>query len=431
MSATEHYQAAFDEFIPTRAHEPEWMQQLRRAAFARFVELGLPTRRDERWKYTSLRSFAKLPLKPLSGDDADSQARLTGIDEDAATVLFRDGSLSLAGSSFGKLGVETSLRPLEEAWDEGRPHLEALVEEIEDGVQALNFAFAQGGALIRVGADTSLEHPIVVVHEQSANHAWGSSFTLVEAGRFASATIVEAFRGPEGCESLLGGNTFLQVDEGAHLKHILLQEVDVSAFVATRTCARVARDATCRTFTYSSGARLARHDLDMKVTGEGAHLELSAISLLGGTQQIDHCTKVDHSLPRCTSDQLYRNIADGRAHAVFNGLVNVAQDAQETSAEQMNNNLLLTKQARVDTRPQLEIAADDVKCGHGATIGQLNDEELFYLMSRAIPRAQARRLLILGFAADVVERIELDGLRESIRNRIESWLEATAEEHAL
>ena len=419
MSAREEWSARFEALVAAQ-REPAWMTALRRRAWERFLELGLPDRRNERWKYTPLIGFGRQSFVTPEHVESELQFAHDGLTA-KATLATVNGLTALGASDLGRLGVDVAVRPLNEAWDDARAALEARVDRLEDGFEALSFAFAIDGAVVFIGNDVELEEPIQLVRRTLTPNAFAPVLDHVVVGLRARAKVLVRYEdSAEGAFS--GGLTELVVRDGGGLEHVILQNESPKAWHVSNVHATLGRDAFVNSVTLAQGGRIGRHEYDVEILGQGSRVDLNSLSLGRGTQTLDHTTRIHHALPNCESGQLCRTILDDSAHGVFSGMVKVAKDAQLTNAEQLNNNLLLTLEARADTRPQLEIAADDVKCGHGATIGQLSEDELFYMMSRAISRDAARRLLIFGFAQEVVDSIQDGGLRALATRRLERWL---------
>lgn len=419
MSAREEWSARFEALVAAQ-REPAWMTALRRRAWDRFLELGLPDRRNERWKYSSLIGFGRQQFVTPEHIETDVVISVDGV-QAKATLTTTNGRTDLGASDLGRLGVDVAVRPLNEAWEDAREALEARVARLEDGFEALSFAFAVDGAVVLIGNDVELDEPIRLVRRTLTPNAFAPVIDRVVVGLRARAAMLVRYE-DSAPGAFSGGITELLVRDGAGLEHVVTQCEDAAAWHVSNIHAEIHRDAFLRSFTIAQGGRLGRHEIDARLLGQGSRVDLNSLSLGRGTQTVDHTTRIDHAVPNCESGQLCRTILDDSAHGVFNGTVIVARDAQQTNAEQLNNNLLLTETARIDTRPQLEIAADDVKCGHGATIGQISNEELFYMLSRAIPRDEARRLLIIGFAQEVVESIENSELRTFAVEQIDRWL---------
>lgn len=420
MSALEQWTARFEAFIEDRA-EPQWLTALRQKAWQQFLDSGLPNRKNERWKYTSLRAFGRQEHLTPARETNDIAFEDDGVPT-LATLSHINGWTQLGGSDLGKLKPEIAVRPLAEAWDDAREALERRCENLRDGFEALHFAFAADGAVVLIGNEVEMDQPIRLTRRTTTPNAFAPVFDVIVVGRHAKATIFERYDGSaEGATS--GGFCDITVRDGGSLEHVIVQEESDDAWHARIARIDIARDATYRSFTLSGGGRLGRHDFATHLGHEGGESYLDAITLGRGRQVSDHCTENNHVAPHTVSDQLCRAIVDGKAHSVFNGINLIARDAQQVDIEQLNNNLLLSDDARADTRPQLEVAADDVTAGHGATLGRLDETEIFYLTSRAIPEERARQLVIAGFAHEVVQRIQSDALRQWVTTRVQHWLE--------
>lgn len=415
-----HYRGAFETFLASRTDEPHWMTELRRSAFQQFEELGLPSRKVEEWKYTSLRGFSKETFAPSSPGTRDIPVAPY---EPIARMACTDGHIDLGQSDLGRLNPEVVVRPLGEAWEQAQPSLEKIFDEFDNGFAALLGAFLQGGAVIDVGRDVQLDAPIEFVRQTTADDVLGVSVCLIDARRLSEVSVVERFVGEGDTNYLSGAFTHINVEEGATLDHVIIQRESESAYHYQVTSGTVRRDAHLRTFNASLGSSLSRDDLSLILAEPGGDIQLNALYVGHDKQHLDHATEVDHVAPHTTSDQLYKTVLDDASHGAFAGTVFVRRDAQKINAEQLNNNMLLTDKARIDTKPQLEVGADDVECGHGATIGQLEDEELFYMNTRGLSPRTARTLLINGYAAEVVLRIANRRVRDSILHEVKTLFE--------
>jgi Fe-S cluster assembly protein SufD len=290
---------------------------------------------------------------------------------------------------------------------------------------ALNAALAAGGESVDVSANCAQSLPFHLIRWLGSGPARVASpraRIVVRAG--GSATVVEHFVGAGGSKSLSNSATELMLEPGARLRYVQLQELPDSAFHVSSLASHQAAGSRLELTSIALGARLARVEIVATLAGEGAELELDGLYLARGAQHQDHHTTIDHALPRTTSRELFKGILDGRAHGVFHGRVHVRPHAQKIDAAQTNRALLLSDGAVVDSKPQLEIYADDVKCSHGASVGQLDPDQLFYLRARGLDLAAARSLLTYAFASEVLERLPLPALRESLERSLLSWLES-------
>ena len=259
-----------------------------------------------------------------------------------------------------------------------------------------------------------------MVHAPSTTGGWLPSLNTLHVGRHARAMVIEVFLSGATDQSVQTPLSLARVEDGAQLEHVRLQVVGNSAGWLGFSAGDVARGATFRSFVFQGGGTIGRDTLHTKVAGTGAHVDMTALYMPRNGQLLDHHTTLDHAVPDCTSNQYYKGVIGENGAGVFNGRIVVRQAAQRTAAEQLNKNLLLTRTSQVDAKPQLEIFADDVKCTHGATVGQLDAEELFYLQSRAIPTEVARRMLTVGFATDILERLGSEQVQAYVTDLVES-----------
>lgn len=416
MSAIETLTDAFGRFVAERAgNEPEWLTARRRAAFDEFTTAGFPNRRDEEWKYVPTGRIAKTALTVGGSIDRAAVAdavEAARVGDEVATLVFVAGQYDAALSSIGELPDGVSVARLSASWDDActKELLDATVPH-RSAFDALRAAFLTDGAVVKFGPDAELAAPIHVIHvgAPGAMPWYAASANLIRVSGHARASVIESFVGVEGAVYLGSHRTAVRLGDGSALRHVRIQDDALTAFHVGTDDIVVSRDAAYHNFHFSLGGSVARDTTNVRVEGPGAHTELAALYAPNTGQTHDHHTLIDHRAPNCTADQLYKGILDGKGHGVFNGKIYVQQIAQQTAAEQLNQNLMISRDARIDTKPQLEIFADDVRCTHGATVGQIEPEELFYMMSRAIPEEAARRMLIRGFAEDTLERVAHEG----------------------
>jgi Fe-S cluster assembly protein SufD len=382
------------------------LAEQRSEAASTFAALGFPGRKHEDWRYVDLapltaRSFA------LARSGAAPTADVPSLGEESARVVLRNGFVDASSSRLATAsGVR--IRPLSEGLENPAvlAALDANPYTSNDGVSALQRALAGEGTWIEIAVDAEPAAPIHIVHvvDDAAEATLDAHLLVVTAGRFSQARIVETWVGG-GANSATLDSSAVYVDAGAHLEHVLVQNLAPGATWLHRGVLVQERDSRVFHSAFSMGAQLGRDAFEVEQRGSGAETTLNALYVARAGQLLDHHTVVNHAVPNGQSNQLYKGIIDGNGRGVFNGRIYVRPGAQQTNAQQLNRNLLLSPEARIDAKPQLEIFADDVKCSHGATVGQLDREELFYLTSRAISPAQARRMLIDGFAREVAERV--------------------------
>lgn len=374
------YTNYFKEFIANEKSSE--LKNLREKAFAYFTENGFPTPQNEEWKYTNI-----APL--VSG--AEHWSAVSGQTEEIS-----DQTIDLLNQ-----------------FDFER-----------NGFTALNFAFANV-VLVTIPKETSVEKPIEFNFSAEENSAkFPHIIVIAEAG--SKATIIENYE--SGAKSFTNTAIQIFVEDNANLTHYRVQKESPEAFHIGTTEVTLKRGSFYNSTNINLGARLSRHDIHLKFTEEGGEAFVDGLYMLNGEQHHDTHSEIDHALPNCVSHQTYKGVLNDKSRGVFNGKVFVRENASGTDAQQSNKNLLLSNDARVDTKPQLEIFNDDVKCSHGATVGQLEDEELFYLLSRGISENLAKNLLTYGFAEEIVNKIEIEAIKkdldEAVLNRLNTSLEA-------
>jgi Fe-S cluster assembly protein SufD len=427
MSATAEtapYRAAFDAL--TRRAEPTWLGERRAAAMQRFEELGFPTRRSEAWRFTDLKPLRRTSFAPAGAG--------VGVAPDLGPWLYPakthrvvliDGLLSPELSEVGDLPKGAYLAGAAQTLAERPDLLAAAFDETDTvGGQAfasLNAALFADGFVLALDSGVALDRPVEVIHIGRTPERSSQLRNLVRLREGARATLIETFAG--GADHWTNAVDMIALGAGAALRHAKLQDETASAIHFAQARTLLAHGARYESFVLSLGGCLARHEIVVTFAGEGAACGLFGASLLRGAQEGTIATFVDHAAPQCTTREYFKSVVDDRAHGVFLGRIAVRPDAQKTDANQLNKNLLLSPRASVDTKPELEILADDVKCSHGATVGDLDEAALFYLEARGIPVPEARRMLIKAFAADAIEQIEDDEtLRAHLAAQVQRWL---------
>ncbi|HYE48849.1 MAG TPA: Fe-S cluster assembly protein SufD [Azospirillaceae bacterium] len=408
-----------------------WLDALRAAGAERFRAAGFPGPRVEAWKYTNLRPLEKQRFAPAAAVAAVGVDALPTVAADGATPLrlvFVDGRHRPELSSAGGLPAGATLESLADALARDPAGVEALLGRTAapDGLPlvALNTAFVAEGAVLRVRRGTVVEQPVELVFVGTGNGAAWHPRLLVQVEDNAEATLVEHHVGRGDGAYFSNVATEITVGQGAVLRHYKVQEEGMGAFHLATTTAKLGRDSTYDTFVLTTGARLSRNEIHARLDGTGVTCRVSGAYTVRGEQHTDFTSLIDHAQPRCTSREVVKGAIDGRARAVFQGKIVVRPDAQKTDGYQLNRALLLSDQAEIDSKPELEIYADDVKCSHGATAGELDDDALFYLRARGIPLEEARGLLIASFLDEAVEEIGVEPVREHFRARINAWLAA-------
>ena len=410
---------------------PELLQDLRTRGRASFATLGLPSRRQEEWRFTGLKGIEgevfELPAAVAPRIDV-TRWRVS----DAHLLVFVDGIFAPDISELGDLpdGVVVSNLVLgaTSGSEAVAQHLGSLAPLEEHPFAALNTALIADGAFIHVPAGMELDRPIQIVFVSGSGEraTLSAPRILIVAEAGSRATVVEQHTG-DGASSLSCPVSEIVIGEKAVLNHVVVQEENLSAHHLAVRQIQLAADSRYSAQSISLGGALARTDIGVVLDGERAEASLDGLYLGDGTQMADTHLTVRHASPNCNSYQLYKGILAGRAKSVFNGRIVVDQDAQKTDAKQSNRNLLLSDDAVVNSNPQLEIFADDVRCTHGSTVGQLDDEAVFYLRSRGIGREEAIQLLTLAFAGEILERIPVAGLRDRLEQVVAARLAAIAE----
>lgn len=430
MTSNENTAQIVDSFEQAKDSLPgNWLADAREGAIHSFAAAGFPTQRIETWKYTNLNRLARGafdPLAEIAAPAIDPWANL--FIEGCDRIVIVHGRVDDSVSTIGSLPDGVAVLALSDAVEEIDPELEKELAKIapDDGAPlvALNTAFMRDGLVLRLAAGTVLDRPVQVVHiVDSGDTALAlHPRTLVVAGDNSDATVIETFAGADGTGYWTNAVTEIRVGKNARVRHLKRQSESVAAYHTALTQVRLDKDARFSSVALAVGAILSRNELKVAFEGEGAECRLAGGALLRGRQHADSTTEADHRVPHTNSDQVFRNVLDDNAHSVFQGGVIVRQDAQKTDSSQSNRNLLLSSGAQADTKPELQIFADDVKCAHGATVGDLDKTAMFYLESRGIPPVQAKALLIKAFIGEVLEELDEGVVRDHIESAITDWM---------
>ena len=416
----------FESFREKRSpRDPLWLVEIRLEAMERLREIGFPTVRDEDWKYTNVAPILKVPFVEAPEDGprpiprTDTSPLLEGKE---VQIVFVNGryapDLSSAVARDG-VHVESLREILATRPDDARPYLAKIARQT-NGFAAANAAFLEDGAFVRIPRGTAATQPIhlVFLSEPAFGPTVSHPRNLLIAEPGSQATIVETYIGTAGELYFTNPVTEVVVGDGANLDHYKLESESTEAYHVATMEVRQERDSRFTSNSIALGAALARNDLNVRLEAEGADCTLNGLFIGSGTQHLDTHTLIDHAKPHGTSRELYKGIMDGKSRGIFHGKIVVRPDAQKTDAMQTNKNLLLSKEALVNSTPALEIFADDVKCRHGSTIGQLDAGALFYLRSRGIGEKEARDLLVYAFASDVASRIRIAPLRALVEEHL-------------
>jgi Fe-S cluster assembly protein SufD len=412
-----------------------WVARARHDALHRFQQLGLPTTRDEEWRFTSIAPIAEgrfaIAVDGASRVKPADLASFQGNGECAATLVFVNGRYVPAASDVGRLPpgvrVESLAQVLQRADDGAEAFLARIAPDDRRSFTALNTAFLGDGAYINIPDRAVVSAPIYVLFLSAGEPAATMSHPRVLAvlGANSQATVVEAYGAVGGDAYFTNTVTEIAAGENATLDHYKVQREHPDSLHMGAMYLRAGRDANVSSHSLSFGGALVRNDILAVLDGEGATCTLNGLYLADGSRLVDNHTTIDHARPHCSSREVYKGILADRSHAVFNGKIVVRPDAQKTDAKQTNKALLLSEDAQINTKPQLEIFANDVKCTHGAAVGQMDDDAIFYLRARGIGRDEARHMLIRAFAGDVLSHVALEPLRarlyEELGRRLEGW----------
>ena len=413
---------------------PAWIRAMRHAAIESFAELGFPTTHDEEWKYTNVAPLLSVPFEPAEGeldrDLRDEVERLPLADLGCSRLVFVNGRYAPSLAKLGKqtAGVRVGSLAASSAGPELARHLGRYADAGKHAFVALNTAFFTDGAYIEIPKDTVLEEPLHILHitRGSGRPLLTCPRTLILVGANAQAAVIESFftctdlgaLREEPLRHFTNAVIEIVAREGASVDYSKVQLENEAAFHFARVQVQQERSSNVATHSIQLGGALTREEAQAVLGGEGAEALLHGLYVIKGRQHVDNHTTIDHAQPHCSSREIYKGVLEGKSQGVFNGKIIVRPDAQKTDSKQSNKNLLLSEDAIINTKPQLEIFADDVKCTHGATVGQIDPEAVFYLRSRGIGADQAKSLLTFAFANDVLEHIKYKPLRDRIAERL-------------
>ncbi|MEX1204079.1 MAG: Fe-S cluster assembly protein SufD [Dongiaceae bacterium] len=409
-----------------------WLAELRADSIARVTALGLPTPRIERWKYTNLNPLLTTDFVPApDGKRSLGSAAPAGLlpaERTAHRLVFVNGALRRDLSRIGALPAGVALAGFAEALTDDPEGLASLLTPTagaeDDALIALNTAFMADGCVLRLGRGVALDEPIELLFIGAPNGAAVAFHprNLIVAEPGSRATVVETHVGAGSGVYWSHPVCGVTIGDGAVLTHLKLLDDGLQAFHIAHTDVRVAARGRYDSFVLTTGGAVSRDEIAVVLDGDGAECRLTGAYLARGRQHVDNTTEIVHAKPRTVSREVYKGVLDDRARGVFQGRIVVAEDAQKSDGHQLNKTLLLSDRAEIDSKPQLEIYADDVKCSHGATAGELEEDALFYLRSRGIAESAARRLLIEAFLGDVLETVADAGARAALARRVGAWL---------
>lgn len=421
---------------PSSTGSNEWLTRLRQSAMDHFSVVGFPSIKDEEWKYTNVAPLAKIGFEvPPATISPFDLSEFTYPETAHSQLVFVNGVLrgdlsDLTALPAGLVAIDLSKAIADERYGEiVWQHLAQNADYVANGFTALNTALLSSGAFIYIPKNLAVETPLhlLFISDNTSPNIASFPRVLVVAEESSSITVVESYAATSDQVYFTNAVVELTLKDNSRVKHYKLQREGREAFHVATTAADLGRNSNYDTTTITLGGQLSRHDIAAVMDNEGAECRVDGLYIVTTGQHTDTHSVIDHRKPNCSSHQLYKGILDGKSRAVFNGKIFVRHDAQKTDAMQTNKNLLLSKEARVDTKPQLEILADDVKCAHGAAVGQIDEDELFYLATRGIHSDLARNLLTYGFAEEVIVNISVDSIREQLDKAVLNRLNARLE----
>ena len=423
--APEKYLEIFDHFSNRAAVQPSWLQSLRQEAFARFSETGFPTTHDEDWRFTNVAAMANTAFE-LAGPETASREQLEpfGASQFASHLVFINGLFSQELSTVAALPKGVTVGSLAAQLKNDPAHVEQhlgrYLNTQRDPFAALNTAFIEDGVFVYVPRGVVVEAPIYVLYvtvpgvAPTMNHPRN----LIVAEENSQVTVVEDYVSVGEGTTFSNAATELVAGDNANVSHYMIVREGDLAYNFSTLRIQQGRNANVATHSLLLSGALVRNNVHPVLAGEGSECLINGLFMANGRQHMDNYMLVEHASPHCDSRQFYNGILNGQSHGVFHGRIIVHKDAQKTDAKQTNRNLLLSDDAQIDTKPQLEIYADDVKCTHGATIGQFDENALFYLRSRGLAETAARHVLLLAFANECLDRMNSPQIREHLKKLV-------------
>lgn len=411
------FETAFREIFSDTTYNPDWLKDLRQKSYDQFLKAGFPTRQNEDWKYTSTRALAELNFQKPALAKVQAENLKASALKDGHRLVFLNGLYQAKESTPPS---DVTVTALHEAEGPDRDLVRSALAS-EEHLSVLNQAFFTSGVLIKVKKNTTVSKPIQLLYLQteSAVPAMTSPRNLIFVESGAQVSFLETHQGQAGNFTNAVSDIF--VKDAAECQFVLERVLrPENLFVSSHTF-HIGRDARAETFNLAIGGQINRSHLVFRMTAPGAYAKLDGLYIAQDGSHIDNVTEVQHLAAHTSSAQLYKGILEGKSRAVFNGKITIVKDAQQVDAQQLNKNLLMSREAEVDSRPQLIIDANDVKCSHGATIGQIDAQELFYLQSRAIPKDEAKRMLAKAFIGDVIGRIKNGPFRDHLETTLDRF----------
>jgi Fe-S cluster assembly protein SufD len=428
------YVAELDRFVSGRGEvAPAWLKTMRARARECFEQAGFPSTRQEEWRFTNVSPIATTPFRLAEGMPTNAAGIVSRVTVPGAVrLVLLNGRFAPELSDLTAVPVGLKIGSLAAAIASGAPECSLLGQQPVEGqpFAALNTAFLEDGALISVRKGAAIPTPVhVVIITGGTGRTMVHPRVLIAAGAGSQADVAVSFLTAAGEAHFTNVVLEANLAEGALVNCCLDQRGTDGSFLVSSVHVKADKDSSFKLRTITVGGRIVRNDAVAVLAGEGSHVDLDGCYLVDGTSLVDNHTTIDHATPNCTSHELYKGILDGKAKAVFNGRIIVRLDAQKTDSKQTNRALLLSDDATMNSNPQLEIFADDVKCTHGAAVGQLDDEAMFYLRARGLSEKEARDMLIHAYAGEVLERISIPHLRNQVERELFRQLDRDLAEH--
>jgi Fe-S cluster assembly protein SufD len=431
--APERYLETFDQFNRRSATQLGWLKALRQEGFARFAETGFPTTHDEDWRFTNVAPIAQTAFQSAVAADVNArQVDSFGTTQFATQLVFVNGRFSRELSRFGALPRNVKVNGLAQELTSNASAVEAHLGQYlnfrRDAFSALNTAFIEDGAYVHVPRGTVVEQPIYVLYIAAPGEQpiIENPRNLIVVEENSQAAIVEDYVSLGEGTSFSNTITELVAGDSSVVSHYMIVRGSGSSYNVSTLRLQQGRSSNVATHSLLLGGALVRNNVHPVLAGQGAECLINGLFMANGRQHMDNYMLVEHASPHCNSRQFYNGILNAQGHGVFHGRIIVHKDAQKTDAKQTNRNLLLSDDAQIDTKPQLEIYADDVKCTHGATIGQVEENALFYLRSRGLSEASARHLLLMAFANECLDRMNETQVRKHVEALVSQWVPESA-----
>jgi Fe-S cluster assembly protein SufD len=418
-----HYKAQFETFLQSVSGEPQNVKDFRKDAFKNFLKIGYPTKRHENWRFTNLTSLVKtdyqFPNWELDKIDRNLISNYTF--DNSHRIVFVNGIFDANLSTINHISERIIIKNTYDIFSDLK---QASANNDTDPFILLNRAFASGGYYIEIDSNYIEDKPLHILNiiSNEKDNIQQHHYNLIKVGKNSQVSIIEENVNTNQKELFKNTVYNIHVDENSILSHILLQQNHTKSKDLKHIFVEQQANSTYNTQMINIGGDLVRNDINVQIDGESCDTDISGLSLLSGNNHVDNYTIVSHNKPNSSSRQLFKYILDESSEGVFNGLVTVQPDAHKTDSQQTNKNILLSKNALMNSNPQLEIYADDVKCSHGSATGELDEDAIFYLRSRGIDSLAAKSLLIEGFAKEITDKIKIDSVKEKLNTELFKWL---------